>query len=409
MIYSYPGLWSYGLILLLYISVDFAACNLIPQLQEQILSPEADHQIPNSLGVLSRLVSYIFKSREQITDRAQSVKVISQAIRSDSSTTSTTVSLTQIEQQDASIEEGTLSVTTTLQKTLTTMQTQVFSFNCTSSCSVVAHCYTNHNIQVKCKIGQLQRRFSSSRNTVSEVSELCNSILSVTKHSILGAFNADTQNNMAELLTVPFVINHKGMNTSDAGTTTTTRSSSIHCTLCGNELTQQITSAVCLVCETQAFILFSFGLALSSPSQRSCRMKLHDVLVPEGHYCLIPEWSNTRQILISVLDGKPSCSCSFCKVFISGGAMDCSYLERDCGKLIEQLMQYTNDRLREITKSGYSWLRLFKRSQTSGQILWNDQVKGGELEQQEQNLQEIIKYFLPSVHTVRKCVRCFFE
>jgi hypothetical protein len=208
---------------------------------------------------------------------------------------------------------------------------------------------------------------------------------------------------MAELLTVPFVINHAGANASEAWSSMSSNlSSNTQCRLCGNDLHKQssTTSAVCLVCETQAFILFSFGLALSSPSQRSCRMKLHDVLVPEGHSCLVPEWSTKRHMVND--EPSPLCSCAFCKILITDGPMDCSYLDRDCQSLIIHLMQSTSDRLRQLTKTDYSWLRLFKRSQSSGQIHWNDQIKDiQQLEEQEENLMQLIKCFLPSVHTVR--------
>lgn len=278
---------------------------------------------------------------------------------------------------------------------------------------------------MQAKIGQLQRRYSlrDSTSRSSNNTELCNGIMSVTKYSILGALNADTQNSMPELLTLPCVIIHAPINTTAESSTSESSSSATqagYCNLCGNELHQSSKSFVCLVCETQAFILFSFGLALSSPSQRACKMKLHDVLVPEGTVCLIPEWSSKQrenEVLSSSLrseiyveeSGFSSCNCAFCTILVSECEEDMNNYHERCRNLISKLMQSTSEQLSEMTRKDYSWLRIFKRSRQTGQLLWNDFLDSKQLEEQGRCLDEIVKFFLPSVHTATNALKWMVE
>lgn len=110
--------------MLLHIAVEFA---WKPYTNLQIDGPEeennaltrrssVDAKIQNTSGVLSCLISYIFKSKDKIDDRMQSVKVISEAITTSTSMTKATLELSH--------QTTTTTATTTSESTLSVLTTQ---------------------------------------------------------------------------------------------------------------------------------------------------------------------------------------------------------------------------------------------------------------------------------------------
>jgi hypothetical protein len=161
---------------------------------------------------------------------------------------------------------------------------------------------------------------------------------------------------------------------------------------------------VCIVCETEAYILFSNGLALSSPSQKSSKMKLRDVLLRENQHCLVPEWSGKYHVPGSSTSS--ACECGFCSLFIEDSKNPRVLRSEDSMVLLKEILGcwMLNDtrftqKWRTISSDLQS-LKMFQFNHRSSQLGWNNNNSqyGSE---HHNNLVTIGNHYLPGLMTVR--------
>lgn len=341
-------------------------------------------EVEKAATVLSCLVSYIYKDKPPEYKDNQ-LKIISKAIGSEEEEGTTTVTQKWPEQ----VVRGSEETLTFVQMTFQT--------------------------QVTYKIGQLRRRYSHGRAgcrpyVTEKMDHSINSIVDATKQAILGALNAEAASNrMSDLLTVPLVILHGAPVCGYVIPSEAAQS----CLLCGADIpVRSDKEKVCLLCEAQAFILFSNALALTNPSQRSSatQIKLHEVLIQAGHDCIVPEWSSLQSMETPPLlpEDTVVCPCNFCRLLIEDRDVDSFFLTdtSSCASLLSLLLD-SNTELFNAIKHFIGDLKFFKRSRKlTGQVHWNDPPTPDAIERQEKLLFVIVRHFIPSIVTVSLVSTC---
>jgi hypothetical protein len=236
-------------------------------------------------------------------------------------------------------------------------------------------------------------------------------IVTSVKRTLLGALNADIRNNMEDVLTVPFVILHapidkNRLNKGGRQEASLAPVANRHeCALCGclviaadDDEAQSSFNSICHVCETQAYILFSNGLALSSPSQKSSKMKLNHVLLPANHNCLVPEWSGHNSSPGLSATTESSCTCGFCWLLIEDKTQ--VVIPTKSLEVLSRLLGWmtTNTTLWQVLQEIPQSLKMFKYIQRSSQLGWNNEAEFGD--QHYQLVWTIASHYIPSIAMV---------
>jgi hypothetical protein len=232
---------------------------------------------------------------------------------------------------------------------------------------------------------QAERRNDVCSNEADDLVKF-ETVVTSMKKLFLGALQTDVKGaNVDDLLAVPLMILHAPAHTAFVVEPETLYETM--CFLCGrlyqhSSTHRANTKHLCCVCEAEAYILFSNGLALSSPSRKSnVNMTLHHVLVRQNEICLAPEWS---KLMMDQSDaagrggfGIPgaidkTCTCDFCTMLVVEKNLYTVPSVRTIQACLNG-MQGTD--VWEKVKSNPLILRMFRR--TSGktcQLLWNDDV-----------------------------------
>jgi hypothetical protein len=177
------------------------------------------------------------------------------------------------------------------------------------------------------------------------------------------------------------------------------------CFLCGRSLNEHSLNAqrltqICYVCEGEAYILFSNGLALSSPSRRtSGNMPLHHVLIRQNQKCLAPEWSmrmtSSRSHQSGWEENPLQCKCDFCAMLVVGNGV----VSRKVWQMCMYGMQNTD--AWKLVDNDPHVLCMFRHKRSGTYHLeWNENVKYNTDEDHFAVMCEIVRHYVPSLAKV---------